>query len=126
MEGVRLVTTSRLMRAATLEGFADEVARVPGVSLDDLQPLTTLLVQTRNSEYRITRAEGELVLVQGGRFFPQLTRASLDGASLGGSLIKVGWIGLGFRMELRTGDQRVLTSPVLAIATLCDASRRVH
>lgn len=120
------MTTTRLARLATLDGFVDAVASAPGISLGDIEPLTTLLVRTRNSDYRITVGEGANVVVQGGRYFSEQTAASFDGASAGGSLLKVGWIGLGLRMEFRVGSQRIVTSPVAAIATERTGGRHVH
>ncbi len=86
-----------------------------GVHLHQLPPLTTLLVWTRNSLYRIVVTEGSNVYVQGGTFFPDPTSAHLDGASLGGRLLKAGWIGVGLLMEIRAGGTHIVTSPVRAI-----------
>jgi hypothetical protein len=41
----------------------------------------------------------------------------LEGASLGGSFLKVGWIGVGLRMEIRDESRRIVTSPVRHIDT---------
>lgn len=97
--------------------FLKLVQHVEGVELDRLEPLTTLLVWTWNSLYRVVVAQGSAVLVQGGLFFPEPTPAQVDGASTGGSLLKSGWIGVGLLMELRVGGRRIVTSPVVAIAT---------
>ncbi|MBI4886766.1 MAG: hypothetical protein HY824_06715, partial [Acidobacteria bacterium] len=88
-------STVLLPRAATLDGFAAAFEGVEGVSLRDLEPLTTLLVRTRNSLYRLVISRQTAVFVQGGAFFPEMTDARLDGASLGGSFLKMGWIGVG-------------------------------
>ncbi len=40
-------------RAATMDGFAATAAAAGGISLRDLDPLTTLLVRTCNSRYCI-------------------------------------------------------------------------
>ena len=90
---------------------------VEGVHLRDLPPFTTLLVRTVNSQYRVVLTQGREVYVQGGAFFPDATPAYLDGASIGGSSIRVGWIGVGLLMEFRLGRRRIITSPVRAIAT---------
>ena len=103
--------------AATLDGFARATDAVQGVYLRDLEPLTRLVVRTCNSEYQFLVSAGGDVLVEGGRFFDHPTPAVLEGASLGGSFLKVGWIGVGLRMEIRDASRRIVTSPVRHIAT---------
>jgi hypothetical protein len=100
--------------AVTLDAFLAATAG-SGVVLQQLEPLTGLVVETRNTRYRIVTSHGTEVIIQGGTFFPDPTRVHLNGASLGGSLLKVGWIGLGFRMEIVTGGQRIVTTAVRAI-----------
>ena len=56
------------------------------------------------------------ILIQGGEFFPQLTEARLAGASFGGSMLKLSWLGCGLRMEVCSDGQRIITSPVQSIA----------
>jgi hypothetical protein len=99
-------------RVATLDGFADDTACARGVDVRDLEPLTTIVVRTRNSRYRIIVTQGTSVVVQGGHFFPDAVAARIDGSGFGGSLLKVGWIAVGLRMEIFARDQRVVTSPV--------------
>ena len=72
----------------TLDGFLAAVARADGMSLQSLDALTTLLVRTRNSAYRITilAPHRREVLVQGGAFFSEPTRAYLNGSSVGGAV----------------------------------------
>jgi hypothetical protein len=119
--------TTCISRAATLAGFASAVASTTGVLLRDLAPMTTLVVRTRNSEYHIVVASGDEVLVQGGQFFPILTEARFSGASVGGSFLKVGWIGVGLRMEILADGRRIVTSPVHDILTTDDTrTHRVH
>ena len=89
--------------------------------------MTTLLVRTRNSEYHIVVSSGDEVLVKGGQFFPSLTEARFSGASVGGSFLKVGWIGVGLRMEILVEGRRIVTSPVYDIlAADTDSNPRVH
>jgi hypothetical protein len=57
------------------------------------------------------------VHVQGGAFFPDPTLAYIDGASFGGSCLRVGWISAGLFVEIRSGGRHILTSPVLAVTT---------
>lgn len=111
-------------RAATLDGFAAAFAGVDGVNLRDLEPLTTLRVRTCNSHYRIVVSRNTAVFVQGGRFFPDVTDARLEGASFGGSFLKMGWIAIGLCMEIWAGGQRIITSPVRGID--CEPHGRAH
>lgn len=111
---------------ATLDGFADATEAVDGVYLRDLQPMTWLLVHTCNSEYRIVVSSGGAVLVEGGRFFERPTTAVVDGASLGGSFLKIGWIGVGLRMEIRDESRRIVTSPVQRIARHDESVPGIH
>jgi len=110
----------------TVNTFLDLITQSEGVELDQLEPMTTLIVRTRNSHYRVIVAEGDDVLVQGGSFFPEPTPARLDGASAGGSLLRKGWIGVGFLLEFRAGGQRIITSPVLEITTERLTTSAVH
>ena len=112
-------------RGSTLEGFA-ATASGPGVAVASLQPLTALLVDTQNTRYHIIVSGGGDILIQGGAFFPEPTPARLDGASLGTSLLKIGWIGLGLRMEIRAGGQRIITSAVRSITVDGNANPRPH
>lgn len=98
-----------------MDGFVAASSAADGVSLRDLDPLTTLHVRTCNSHYRIVISRQTAVFVQGGRFFPEATDARLEGSSLGGSFLKMGWIGIGLCMEIWARGQRIVTSPVRSI-----------
>ena len=100
-----------------MHAFVEAQQHVAGIDLAELEPLTILLVCTWHSVYRIVVVEGHEVLVQGGPYFSDLTRAHLDGASTGGRALKAGWIGVGHLMALRINGQVILTSPVVAVAT---------
>ena len=103
-------------RRDTLGGFLEIVSSSDGVYLCHLAPCTSLLVWTLNSQYRMVIMHPPDVCVQGGVFFPEPTAARLVGASrVPGGWLKVGWIGVGLRIELRSRDQYVVTSPVRAI-----------
>lgn len=88
-----------------------------GVSLDRLAALDRLIVRTRYNVYEIivsAPATGD-VLVRGGEYFREFTRARLAGSTMGGSFLKVRSIHVGFRLEFNLGSQFVLTSPVASI-----------
>jgi hypothetical protein len=108
----------RIPRHRTLNGVTRAASQSDGIGLVDVDAFTTLVVRTDNSVYRITipRPHAREVLVQGGKFFPERTRACLNGSTFGGSCLKVGWVGLGLHMEFHAGDQWIITSHVRAIA----------
>ena len=101
--------------ASTIDDFGDEAS--DGVNLDDLPPLTTLNVRTRNSLYRIVVWRGTTVLLQGGRRFPRSMVCRINGSGCGGSVLKLAWIGVGLRMEIVAGGRCIVTSPVREITT---------
>ena len=109
-----------------MEGFVDLIDHGEGVHLSQFAPLTTLLVWTWNSQYRLVVMDHSHVCVQGGACFPGPTSARLDGASKRDGLVMSGWICLGLAMELRAGGMRILTSPVLAITTEAPRDPIVH
>ena len=104
-------------RRCTLDGFVEGVSRTEGVGLADVDAFTTLVVRTDNSVYQITvlKPHAREVFVQGGAFFPERTRACLNGSSFGGSCLKLGWVGIGLHMEFHAGDQWIITSHVRSI-----------
>ena len=113
-----------VQRRCTLDGFSDEVTRTEGVYLRDLDPIATLRVQTENTLYEITvpRPVRSVVLVRGGRFFPETTEASFGGCSFGGSCLKLAWFGVGLHMEFHFGGDWIITSRVRSIEVLDSAS----
>jgi hypothetical protein len=111
-------------RRCTLEGFTAEVKQTEGLYLRDLDPITTLRVQTLNTLYEITvpRPPRAVVLVRGGRFFPETTEASFGGSSFGGSCLKLAWFGVGLHMEFHYSGGWIITSRVRSINVLDAAS----
>ena len=113
-------------RRCTLDGFVDEVSRADGIGLIDVDAFTTLVVRTENSVYQVTilKPHAREVLVQGGAFFPVHTKACLNGSSFSGSCLKLGWVGLGLRMEFHAEDQWIITSHVRSIAVEPSSAHR--
>jgi hypothetical protein len=96
---------------------ADSLAPGTGIELRSLPPGTALLVDTRNSRYRLLMLDGDgrKALVQGGRYFCQEAEAQIGGSTLGGSLLKVGWIYVGLCLELTVGGKSIVTTRVRSI-----------
>ena len=111
-------------RHRTLHGVVEAMSQADGIGLIDVDAFTTLVVRTDNSVYRITilTPYAREVLVQGGTFFPERTRACLSGSSFGGSCLKLGWVGLGLHMEFHAGGQWIITSHVRAIVVEASAT----
>jgi hypothetical protein len=88
-----------------------------GAQLDELEDLHLLRVRTINTTYEIAVAGGAPgeILVRGGRYFPEWTRAHLVGSTLGGGFLKRYGIHSGLRMEICWKRRRVITSPVQTI-----------
>ena len=112
-----------VLRVATLDGFVEATSAGHGMSVLGLEPLTVLNVETRNSVYRIVIRDRNAVFVQGGRFFPETSAAHLAGSTFGGTLLKIGWIGVGMRMEICGADGPIVTSPVRRISVERPPSR---
>ena len=85
----------------------------PGVALRQLEPLTELTVQTRNTSPRIVVSHEADIVIQGGTFFPTPTACARRGSSVGGNLLKIGWIGVGLRMEIVADGRRIVTTGVV-------------
>lgn len=104
-------------RCGTLASVSVEAGGDEGIAIQSLEPGTTLIVQTRNSEYRVVVLDGtDLdVIVTGGQLFQDATQVRLEGATAGGSLLKIGRIGVGLRVEMSVAGRRIVTSPVRSI-----------
>jgi hypothetical protein len=88
---------------------------VDGVDIRELQPGTTVVVETHDSSYRfVILFDPSAVLVKGGRMFPDHTVVRLVGATVGGGTIK-GWIAVGLRIEMLCGSARIRSSPVRSV-----------
>ena len=83
-----------------------------GVALDKLSPLDTIVVQTRNSNYRIFLLDPQTgrALIEGGPFAEPVD--ALVNGSVVKSTFKNGWIGTGMRLEFWTEGKLTSTSPV--------------
>lgn len=101
----------------SIDGFARAVERACGLALRDLAAFDCLDVDTRNSRYRLTVLDPSAgrALIEGGAFFALPAEVTVAGATLGGSLLKVGCILTDFRLEVLHGETRVVTSRVREI-----------
>jgi hypothetical protein len=96
-----------------------------GLQVPALPPLEHLLVRTCNHVYELIvldplRAE---VMVRGGCYFPEFTRARVAGSSLGSGFLKLHGIYTGFRLELHADEQAIVTSPIRDIVRDADGAQ---
>jgi len=98
----------------SLDNLMELSPMLPGIALESLLPFDTLRVRTSNSDYRIFLLDPKTgrALVEGGSLFPDPVEAVLNGSNFGGSTLKVGWIGVGLRVEMWVDEKLVSTSPV--------------
>jgi len=102
----------------TLDEFEADPGCSDGIAIASLEPGVALLVHTQNTCYRIVILDGRKLraLVTSGRLFPDPTEVRIEGATTGGSLLKVGWLGIGLRLELSMGHRRIVTSRIRSVA----------
>lgn len=83
----------------------------PGIDVHKLKSGTKIKARTINNlyEFEITDQPGYL-LAQGGKYIKTKKKIYLSGSTYGGSMIKIGWIGLDMNMEIYLGHKRKLTT----------------
>jgi len=83
-----------------------------GVYLESLPEGTVLEMQTKNHQYRIlNQGRGGHVLISGHpEFCPSPLRARINGSTWGGSMLKMGFIGRGMRLEFVPARGKVITT----------------
>jgi hypothetical protein len=102
---------------ATLDDFQRQHETAQGIAISDLAAGAVLVVRTRHSCYRLTivNPASRLALVRGGSVYPEETSVRVEGSTVGGVMLRQGWIGIGFRLELSGSAGRVLTSAVTSM-----------
>ena len=88
-----------------------------GVALKALEARDTIYVRTRDSDYEITPLDPKSgrALVRGGECFGEPVEATVSGSTFCGCMLKMGWIGVGLRMEFYVNGKRTVTSPVQSL-----------
>lgn len=90
---------------------------VTGVDVRTLPAGTEVAMDTTNSHYRFVMLDdrGSRARLRGGRYFAHEAEGRIEGSTLGGSLLWLGWIGVGLSMELSVQGKRLDTSRVRSI-----------
>lgn len=113
-----------------LDSLVSEVQEREGIEIDRLDPGTKLVIKTRNSTYNIEVVDKTKVLITGGKRvngsarYSKPTSVIIVGATFGGSVIKVGWIGEDMNMEIyeHATKKRVLVTTPVKAATITTIS----
>jgi hypothetical protein len=88
-----------------------------GVYMEDLDAGDVLVVETRNTNYRmVNHGRGRALISGHPEFCPDPVLVTVEGSNWGGSLLKASYIGRGMCLEFRHPVfQTITTSPVLRI-----------
>ena len=73
-----------------------------GIQLDHLFDDEVLIVQTLNTKYEIIKGveRNEYVIKGSPKYCPDWKLCRIPGSTFGGSMIKVGFVGIGMRLEV--------------------------
>lgn len=86
-----------------------------GVFLKDLRVGSGLEVTTDSRTYIIRKTAPESYAISGHpKFCPTLTPCSISGSTWGGSMLKVGFVGRGMRLEFCTSDFTPITTTTIS------------
>jgi hypothetical protein len=104
-------------RYCALDGVGEIGPALEGITLMTLEPCDMIQARTRNSEYEIFLLDPKSgrALVRGGECFAEPVEAIVCGSTFGGCMLKMGWLGVGLRMEFYANGQRTVTSPVQSL-----------
>ena len=74
-----------------------------GIWWDTVDPGFRVLVRTKSRTYIFEkRKDGEVYISGHPKYCPNPVQARIHGSTWGGSMIKIGWIGVGMRLEFST------------------------
>jgi hypothetical protein len=88
-----------------------------GIALASLTAGDVIRIQTMKSTYHLVLLDplsGE-ALVEGGSLLTGPVKATVCGAAGGGSMIKIGWVVIGLRLEIAAQNMLIRTSPVISV-----------
>src|SRR5215468_6665111 len=104
-------------RSCSLDGATEISHTLKGVKLGTLEACDMIQARTRNSVYEIFLLDPNSgrALVRGGGYFAEPVEAIVSGSTFGGCMLKVGWLGVGLRMEISVNGVRTVTSPVQSL-----------
>ena len=103
------------LRRAVLDAIDEHEETARGIDVGDLDPLSQVVVKTRNTRYTLTvlNPADRKVIIQGGNFFGVPTEVQVEGSSFGGDAL--GSIALGMPLATVTDRGLIVTSRVESI-----------
>jgi len=101
---------------ADVESIVNEYEKAESFKLDNLEVGKNLEVKTRHTTYLIEHREDGFYISGNLKYCPEPTKFYLNGSTFGGSLIKIGEIVVGGRMEFFLTDKAspIITSRILS------------
>jgi hypothetical protein len=91
-----------------------------GIWLRELKDGDDVSIHTLNTRYTL-RKRGETLTLEGhSKYCPVPTNAHIAGSTWGGSMLKMGFVGVGMHLEFGTDQHpRVTTSRIVSVALDC-------
>lgn len=79
----------------------DQMEKDGGVWLKDIPEGSYALIETRNTMYKLSHLkDGSWEISGNKRFCPNPCKVMVNGSTFGGSMLRIGWIGMGMHLEL--------------------------
>lgn len=94
-----------------------------GIWMRDVEVGQTVLVQTKNTLYEFAKGDDHWTGL-GGKYMPRPRIINIHGSTFGGSMIRVGFIGVGMYLEFAKPDDeaRSVTTSVIQSAKIKGAT----
>jgi hypothetical protein len=104
-------------RHYSLDNFIEMQAVAEGVAVATLAPFDTIHVYTAGGNFRLYLIDPEerRVMLEDDDVFVKPREVTVSGSTMGGSMLKAGWIGVGLFLELHAGALRLTTPIVLSL-----------
>lgn len=94
-----------------------------GIWWRDLPIGSKVRLSTRNTEYLLEKKSDGDYICGNERYCPAPTNASIHGSTFGGSMIRVGWLGIGMYLEFSTAKDGTITTSEIQNVQLLKAER---
>lgn len=95
----------------------NESEKAGGVFLKNVPVNSTINIKTGNSLYTVHKTDSGETIKGHPKYCPSPVDCRINGSTHGGSIIKIGWIGIGMHLEffLTETDKMITTSAIESI-----------